>query len=98
MWQSSLFLSIYWFYCKQRLKGQKEQRANTIKMCWVDCVIKKSYCGWSLNIRDANGYVENTAAQWYLFWGNEAGTALLAAAVCTSQQNRDNACIILERQ
>lgn len=98
MWQVSFLLSIYWFYCRQRLQGQKEQRANTIKMFWVGRVIKKSYCVCSLNLRDAYGYVENTAAQWYLWRGNEAEAASLTAAVCASQQNRDDTCITLERQ
>lgn len=66
------------FHSKQRLKGQKERSANTIKMILAGHVIKKSRCGCSINVRDACGYVENIAAQCCLFWVNEAGTALLS--------------------
>lgn len=44
-------------------------------MNWAGHVIKKSRCGCSIKDRGACGYVENTAAQWYLFWVTEAGTA-----------------------
>lgn len=78
MWHTILFLSKHWFYSKQRLKGQKERSTNTIKMSLAGHVIKKSHCGCSINVRYACGYVENIAAQWYLFWVNEAGTAPLS--------------------
>jgi len=66
MWHTILFLSTHWFYSKQRLKVQKERSASTIKMSWASHIIKKSHCGYSVNVRDACGYVENIAAQWYV--------------------------------